>query len=56
MKTKLTVLGVPAGDSSALSLDVNRHIALLKYQFEIQVKYLQNFYTKSIHADSEGIL
>lgn len=51
MKAKLTVLGLRAGDSSALSVDRNKHIVLLKYQFEIQVKPLQNFCTKSIHTD-----
>lgn len=56
MKTKLTVFGLPAGDSSAFSVDLNKHIAILKYQFEIQIKYLQNFYTESIYTDSEAIL
>lgn len=49
MKTKLTVLGLPVCDSAALSVDLNKHIAILKYQFEIQVKSLPKFYTKSMH-------
>lgn len=51
-----TVLGLPVGDPSALSVDLNKNIAIFQYQFEILVKSLQNFYTKSIHTDSEAIL
>jgi len=40
MKTKLTVLLLPVGDSSALFVVLNKHIALPKYQLEIQDKSL----------------
>lgn len=39
-KTKLSVLVLPVGDSSALFVVLNKHIVLLKYQLEIQVKSL----------------